>query len=115
MPNATQVVPPATFWTPRKRWLAIVGSAFLAIAMAYGAYWMLALRYWQSTDDAYVSGNVVQSTAFINHLVDQQAAMLSANDIFWASAVLFLLLIGVVWLARPEKRAAPAEAAAGAH
>jgi DHA2 family multidrug resistance protein len=47
--------------------------------------------------------------------VDQQAYMLSANDIFYVSAILFLLLIGVVWLARPVKGAhAPAEAA-GAH
>jgi DHA2 family multidrug resistance protein len=56
-----------------------------------------------------------QSTALMNQLVDQQAFMLSANDICFASAVLFLLLIGVVWLARPLKRGAAAEAAAGAH
>jgi DHA2 family multidrug resistance protein len=56
-----------------------------------------------------------QSTALMNRIVDQQAFMLSANDIFLASAVLFLLLIGVVWLARPLKRAGAAEAAAGAH
>lgn len=56
-----------------------------------------------------------QSTALVNRLIDQQAFMLSANDIFLASALLFLLLIGVVWLARPVKSAAGAEAAAAAH
>ena len=37
-------------------------AAFAAIGIAYGVYWALALRYFQSTDDAYVSGNVVQIT-----------------------------------------------------
>ena len=46
----------------RKRWLAIVVGAFVLIGAGYGAYWALALRYEQSTDDAYVSGNVVQIT-----------------------------------------------------
>jgi DHA2 family multidrug resistance protein len=57
-----------------------------------------------------------QSYAQLNRLVDQQAFMLSANDVFYASAGIFLLLIGVVWLARPARSAATAaEAAAGAH
>ncbi len=46
----------------RKRWLAIVASAFALIGTAYATYWAVALRYTQSTDDAYVSGNVVQIT-----------------------------------------------------
>jgi membrane fusion protein (multidrug efflux system) len=46
----------------RKRWLAIVIGAFVLLSAGYGAYWALALRYEQSTDDAYVSGNVVQIT-----------------------------------------------------
>ena len=42
--------------------------------------------------------------------------MLAANDIFYASAVLFLLLIPLVWLAHPTKASAgSADAAAGAH
>jgi MFS family permease len=59
--------------------------------------------------------DTAQSMALMNRLIDQQASMLSANDIFLASAFLFLLLIGVVWLARPLKRGAAADAAAGAH
>jgi DHA2 family multidrug resistance protein len=55
-----------------------------------------------------------QSTAMINHLIDQQAFMMSANDVFFASAILFLLLIGVIWLARPVKAVAAAGAAAAA-
>jgi DHA2 family multidrug resistance protein len=57
-----------------------------------------------------------QSYALLNRLVDQQAFMLSANDIFYASALLFLVLIAVVWLARPTNGVATAkEAATGAH
>jgi len=57
-----------------------------------------------------------QSYALLNRLVDQQAFMLSANDVFYASALLFLVLIAVVWLARPTNGATNAkEAAAGAH
>ncbi|HEY4137782.1 MAG TPA: efflux RND transporter periplasmic adaptor subunit, partial [Casimicrobiaceae bacterium] len=53
----------------RKRWLAIVIGAFAIIGIAYGAYWALALRFVQSTDDAYVSGNVVQITPQISGTV----------------------------------------------
>ena len=54
--------------------------------------------------------------AAINRTIDVQAYMLSANDIFYASALLFIALIPVVWLARPVKASkAAAAAAAGAH
>ncbi|SMB25904.1 multidrug efflux system protein [Sterolibacterium denitrificans] len=39
--------------------------------------------------------------AYINRLIEQQAYMLSANDLFLASAGLCLGLIAVVWLSRP--------------
>jgi DHA2 family multidrug resistance protein len=57
-----------------------------------------------------------QSYALVNRLVDQQAFMLSANDLFYVSALVFLALIAVVWLARPVSGTPPAkDAAAGAH
>jgi DHA2 family multidrug resistance protein len=57
-----------------------------------------------------------QSQAMLNRLVDQQAFMLSANDVFYASAALFLLLIAIVWLAKPAKSTEQgSRAAAGAH
>ena len=56
-----------------------------------------------------------QSVAALNRMVDQQAYMLSANDIFYVSAILFLLLIGVVWLARPVKGVHASAEAAAAH
>ncbi len=58
-----------------------------------------------------------QGYALLNNLVDNQAYMLSANDIFYVSGFLFVVLAGLVWLARPKMGgAAPSkEAAAGAH
>jgi DHA2 family multidrug resistance protein len=55
-----------------------------------------------------------QGLAYINRLVDQQSFMLSANDIFAASAGLFLVLIAVIWLARPNHGGGPVDAG-GAH
>ena len=57
-----------------------------------------------------------QSYGVLNRLVDSQAFMLSADDIFYVSGLLFLALIFVIWLARPEKSGAAAGAASsGAH
>jgi DHA2 family multidrug resistance protein len=56
-----------------------------------------------------------QALAQVVHLIDQQAFMLAANDIFYASAVLFIFLIPLVWLARPRMGAGASDAAAGAH
>ncbi len=51
----------------------------------------------------------------LNRLVDQQAFMLASNDLFYGSAFLFVLLIPLVWLAKPAKGGAGGDAAAGAH
>jgi membrane fusion protein (multidrug efflux system) len=58
----------------RRRWLVIVAGAFALIGAAYSAYWALVLRYSQSTDDAYVSGNVVQITPQVAGTVVKIAA-----------------------------------------
>ncbi|WPB55073.1 DHA2 family efflux MFS transporter permease subunit [Xylophilus sp. GOD-11R] len=58
-----------------------------------------------------------QALAQVNRLVDQQAFMLAANDIFYASAAMFLLLIPLIWIAHAPKKSdgGSADAAAGAH
>jgi DHA2 family multidrug resistance protein len=57
-----------------------------------------------------------QSYEVLNRIVDGQAFMLSANDIFYVSGILFIALIGLVWLARPLRGGAAGSAAAsGAH
>ena len=68
MSESTQASP-TTAPAQRKRWLLIVIGAFAALGIAYGAYWALALRHVQSTDDAYVNGNVVQITPQISGTV----------------------------------------------
>ena len=51
----------------------------------------------------------------INQMVNQQAFTMAADDIFYASAVLFIMLIPIVWLSHPQRGGAGGEAAAGAH
>ena len=53
----------------RLRLLGIATGAFALLGAGYGAYWAKNLRYEQSTDDAYVSGNVVQITPQVSGTV----------------------------------------------
>jgi membrane fusion protein, multidrug efflux system len=46
----------------RKKALTAVTAAVLVAGIAYGAYWALVLNHFESTDNAYVQGNVVQLT-----------------------------------------------------
>jgi membrane fusion protein (multidrug efflux system) len=46
----------------RKALLALLGVAVVVSVAAYGAYYRTYARYHESTDDAYVSGNLVQLT-----------------------------------------------------
>ncbi|HLJ38187.1 MAG TPA: efflux RND transporter periplasmic adaptor subunit [Steroidobacteraceae bacterium] len=54
-----------------RRWrlLGGVAAGVLAAALVYGLYWAQVLRYHQTTDDAYVSGNVVEITPQISGTV----------------------------------------------
>ncbi|HET7596757.1 MAG TPA: DHA2 family efflux MFS transporter permease subunit, partial [Burkholderiales bacterium] len=53
-----------------------------------------------------------QSYAMLSRLIDQQAYTMAATDIFRLSALLFLLLIPMIWMARPTRGGALAGAAA---
>jgi membrane fusion protein, multidrug efflux system len=44
----------------RRRLIALVLAVFAAAGIAWGAWWLLDGRYHESTDDAYVGGNLVQ-------------------------------------------------------
>ena len=55
-----------------------------------------------------------QASATVTRLIDQQAYTMAATDLFLLSSVLFVLLIGMVWLTRP-KRGGAAAGAGGAH
>jgi MFS transporter, DHA2 family, multidrug resistance protein len=53
-----------------------------------------------------------QAQAMLDRMVDQQAFMMGADDLFYVSALLFLALIVVVWLAKPVRGGAGAPVAA---
>ena len=53
----------------RRFWFIILGAVVLVGAVAYGVYWLLYARYFESTDDAYVGGNVVTITSKENATV----------------------------------------------
>ncbi len=57
-----------------------------------------------------------QSAGLINGLINQQAYTLSATDIFYASAILFIGLIALVWLAKPTlKKSTSSDSTPAAH
>ena len=53
----------------RWRWLGALFAVLLTGGAVYGAYWAQIVRNHQSTDDAYVGGNVVQITPQISGTV----------------------------------------------
>ena len=44
-----------------------------------------------------------QALAQLERMVDAQARMMGTIDVFWLSGVLFVILAGMVWIARPAK------------
>jgi DHA2 family multidrug resistance protein len=60
--------------------------------------------------------NPEQAYGYVNRVIDQQSFTMAALDLFNGSALLLVLLIPLVWLARPVKRGpAATEASAGSH
>lgn len=69
----------------------------------------------QTVDTLMAQGMSEQGAwAVINRTMDVQASTLAATDIFWLSSILFLVLIGFIWMTKRSK-ASPAPEAAGAH
>jgi membrane fusion protein, multidrug efflux system len=55
--------------TKRKLLLSLLGAAIVISSAGYGAYYYTDARFYQSTDDAYVSGNLVQLTPQVSGTV----------------------------------------------
>ena len=53
----------------RRFWFLILGAVVLIGGLVYGAYWFFHARFFESTDDAYVAGNVVTITSKENATV----------------------------------------------
>jgi DHA2 family multidrug resistance protein len=45
-----------------------------------------------------------QALAAINRMIDTQSATLALVEFFWASGVVFLMLIALLWLSSPARR-----------
>jgi DHA2 family multidrug resistance protein len=54
------------------------------------------------------------ANALFDFTVNTQAAMMGLNDIFFVSAIIFLLIIPLIWITRPAKGGGGPDAA-GAH
>ncbi|CAB3747547.1 DHA2 family efflux MFS transporter permease subunit [Paraburkholderia solisilvae] len=61
-----------------------------------------------------LGGSSGQALAFFEQSLNAQAAMLGLNDIFWLSAVIFIVIIPLIWMTKPGKGGAGG-AASGAH
>ena len=55
--------------SPRAKWLTAVSVVVVLAGIGYGVYWYSYARFVEYTDDAYVSGNVVQITPRISGTV----------------------------------------------
>ena len=60
--SSATTLPASRPTNPRRKALGLIAVAVLLAGVAYGAYWALALKHVESTDNAYVNGNVVQIT-----------------------------------------------------
>jgi membrane fusion protein (multidrug efflux system) len=61
--SAPAAAPAAPVPGSRRRRLTILALAVVICGVGYGAYWFFYARYFESTDDSYVNGDVVQITS----------------------------------------------------
>ena len=61
--------PSDTRLAKRRRLLLVLALALVIVGAGYGLYWFIALRHYESTDNAYVGGNLVQITPQISGTV----------------------------------------------
>ena len=53
----------------RRRGFLLFGAAIVVAGLAYGAWWLIEGRFTETTDDAYVAGNIVAVTSRENATV----------------------------------------------
>ena len=59
----------ATMAERRRKGFVLFGGAILLAALVFGAWWLFSGRYSETTDDAYVAGNIVAVTSRENATV----------------------------------------------
>ncbi|BDB24640.1 multidrug resistance protein A [Cupriavidus sp. TA19] len=72
--NNPQQAPATDNNSKRKRLLLSLTAAIVVAGIGYGVYWGMYARHFESTDDAYVAGNVVQVTPLVGGTVVSIAA-----------------------------------------
>ncbi|WP_354684813.1 HlyD family secretion protein [Cupriavidus necator] len=72
--NAPQPLPATNNNGKRKRMLLSLTAAVVVAGIGYGVYWGMYARHFETTDDAYVAGNVVQVTPLVAGTVVSIAA-----------------------------------------
>ena len=67
----TAAAPPAVrrLRDRRRRWIAGLGAALVLIALVALAWWLVSGRFYESTDDAYVAGDLVNVMSEVNGTV----------------------------------------------
>jgi membrane fusion protein, multidrug efflux system len=69
-----QAAAPTATASKRRRGLSALGGVAILGGLVYGSYWFLSARHYQSTDDAYVDGDLVQITSEVPGTVISLAA-----------------------------------------
>ncbi|HGJ5875757.1 MAG TPA: multidrug efflux MFS transporter permease subunit EmrB [Arsenophonus sp.] len=59
--------------------------------------------------------NEQQSAAYLAKIITEQGLIISANEIFWLSADVFIALLVLLWLAKPLFMAEDSQSSGGAH
>ncbi len=68
-PVATATSPVTQLQRRRRLWLAALALGLIVIVLLGGLWWLLYARYYESTDDAYVSGDMVNVMAEVSGTV----------------------------------------------
>ena len=100
--------PPDVATLRRRKALATIAAVVLLAGAGYGLYWALALRQVESTDNAYVQGNVVQITPQVGGTV--VAILADDADVVKAGQPLLRLDAADARLARAHAEAQLAQA-----
>jgi DHA2 family multidrug resistance protein len=69
----------------------------------------------QQTVTALGQGDLQHGAAVLDHMISQQAFQIGFNEIFHLLGILFIVVIGFVWMAKPPFAAKAPGAAAGGH
>jgi len=116
LPTLLQGIPTALFFVPLTAIILsdrtiLHHSQLTEQANSYNPIFTYSVAQAQSTLQVGASN----ALAFVENGLNAQAAMLGLNDIFWLSAIIFIVIIPLIWITHPGKDAAAGAAAAGGH